>query len=456
MEKKKDENSFYKLIMMIAIPITLQSLLQSSLTIVDQFMVGQLGEDCIATLALSNKFYNIYLYIVLALTGGIGIFISQFWGKKDVKSIIKTLKIPFAFGGGAMIIFTAAAFVFSNQILSMLTNDAEVITRGAEIQKIYFLSVLPVLITNIYSTLLRSTYNVKWPMITGFGSIIMNTLLNYVLIFGKLGFAPMGIEGAAIATVISRWLEAAALMIVVHVFNKTLSFNIISVFKGKLEKSFLLRCAKSIWPLLALNLVFISADTLYSSIYGNMGTQDMAAMSIMYPIQGFSIGLFNGLSSATAIILGNKIGSKEIDTAEQYAKRILKLTTAFTIVISALLVLASKLYLSFYQVSQTVYDNAQKLIVVSAIFLCVRVLNMVIGQGIIQSGGNTSYVLFLDIIGMWCIGLPFAYLGAFIFNLPIYAVYFLVSLEEVLRLILGLRKVLTKQWANDLISDIKV
>lgn len=450
--EKKD--SFYKTLVLIALPITLQSLLQASLTILDGLMVGQLGEQHIATIALSNRFFYIYQYIIAALVGGAAIFISQFWGKEDTKSIVKTLKIPLLIGIIALVVFGIIVFVFPSQSIGVFTKDKSVIADGAYLQKLYYMSALPLLLTNIYAVLLRSTCNVKLPMIAGIISIVLDTILNYVLIFGKFGFEALGAEGAVISTVIARWLEALILFLFIYFKKKPFSFRITEVFNHKLDKTFKKCFWKAMWPLLTLNLVYVLADTIYSRIYGLIGTNEMAAMSILFPIQGFSIGLFSGLSSATGIILGNKLGSNKTDTAVTYAKKILRISTLLTLVIAAVLVLISDFYLGFFNISVDVYDKSKMLIYVAAIFLCVRVLNMIIGQGIIQSGGDTKYILFLDIIGMWCIGVPLAYLAAFVFHLPIYVVYCFVSIEEAVRMILGLRKVRSKEWAINLVDDI--
>lgn len=447
--------SFYKTLLKIALPITLQTLLQSTLVIIDQMVVGQLGEQAITAVAIGNKFFTVYQYLVVAITAGVGIFIAQFWGKKEMSNILKTLKLPFVMGGVVFIVFVLAISIFSQQSIRVFSSDPNVIEQAEMVQKIYFISALPLLLTNIYATLLRSTCRVKVPMITGIISIILNTVLNYIFIFGKLGFEPMGACGAAYATVIARIVETVILIAVVHI-SSDVRFNILDVFRNKLDVTFIKRCLKSIWPLFILNLVFISADTIYSSVYGNMGTDEMAAMSIMFPIQGFSIGMFNGMSSATAIILGVKLGAGEIDIAKKYAKRILKISTILTLIISVILAIISNLYLSVYNISDVVFDISHKLILVSALFLCVRVLNMVIGQGIIQSGGNTRYILFLDIIGMWCVGVPVAFISAMLLHFPIYWVYFVISLEEVVRLILGLRKVMKGDWAQNLVEDISM
>lgn len=453
-ETLQKQESFYKTLFKIALPITLQSLIQSSLNIIDQLMIGKLGEFMMTTITLSNKLFNIFLYIIFALTGGCSIFIAQFWGKNDRKNISKTLKIPFLVGFLTIAIFLFIVIFFPNQSMRLFTNDENVVLLGGKMQKLYFISALPVLLINIYATLARSTCHVKLPLITGMISMGTNTLLNYILIFGKLGIEPMGIKGAVIATVIARFLEAILLLTIIHTVYKTIAFNPITMIKSKLDNIFIKRFIKSLWPLLTLNIVFVLADTVYSSVYGKMGTNDMAAMTTMFPIQGFSIGLFAGFSSATAIILGTKLGEKQFDLAINYSKRILKTTAIITIGVSAIIVAISDFYLGFYNIKPEVFANSKKLIFVSAIFLCVRVLNMVIGQGIIQSGGNTKYMLFLDLIGMWCFGVPLAYISAFVLDCPIYIVYLIISLEEVIRLVLGMRKVRSKDWARNLVDDI--
>lgn len=453
--RASETESFYKMLLKIAFPITLQSLIQSALTIIDQMMVGQLGEQAISSIAIGNKFFIVYQYLVVAITGGVGIFIAQFWGKKEMSNIVKTLKLPIFMGGIVFVAFFLLVAIFPQQSIRVFSADPNVIEQGAVVQKIYLISALPVLLTNIYSTLLRSTCRVKVPMITGIISIVLNTMLNYILIFGKFGLEPMGVYGAACATVVARVVETVILIAVVHI-KSDVRFNILDVFRNKLDVTFIKRCLKSIWPLFILNVVFVSSDTIYSSLYGNMGTDEMASISIMVPLQGFSIGLFNGISSATSIILGVKLGGKEIDVAKKYAARILKISTILTLIIAVILAVSSNWYLSIYNINDVVFEISHNLVLVAALFLCVRVLNMVIGQGIIQSGGNTRYILFLDIIGMWCIGVPIAFISVMLFHFPIYWVYFMISLEEVVRLILGLRKVKKGDWAKNLVEDISM
>lgn len=441
---------------MVALPITLQCIMQSLLPVIDEIMVGQLQETSIAALTASNRIYNIYYYIVLALSGATAIFVTQFWGNNKKDSIPKAFKIPIIIGLAALALYLIVAFLMPQQSVEVFSNDQQVVEIGIVLQKIYALSAIPILLTNLYSTLLRSTYNVKIPMLIGIFSVVINTLLNYVLISGFYFVPKLGVYGAAIATLIARFLEATLLILYVYVKKHNISFNIIKILRSKLDVDFTRAYYKAMIPLLTLNILFILADTSYSAIYGQMGTASLTAASIMFPIQGFSIGLFSGLATATAIILGNQLGCQKYQTAIDYSRQILKITTILTIIISVILGGVSYLYVSFYNVSAEVQFNAQILVIVSAVFLTVRVLNMVMCQGVIQSGGDTKFILILDIIGPWCIGVPLAFLGAIVLHLPIYTVYILISMEEVVRLILGLIKVLKGNWAKNLVSDLSV
>lgn len=452
----KENKHLYRNLLIIGIPITLQCIMQSLLPIIDELMVGQFGDIAISSITAGNRIYNIYYFIVLSLAGATSIYVTQFWGNKKPENIPKAFKIPLIIGFVALGIYLGIAFLLPTQSISLFSSDAEIIANGAIIQQIYALSALPVLFSNLFATLLRSTKQVKVPMFCGIFSVVLNTVLNYVLIFGFYFIPSMTIYGAALATLIARTIEALLLAGYIYIVNRNYKFNLIKIFGCKVDKEFKKVFYESMIPLLTLNILFIVADTIYSAIYGQMSASDLAAASIMFPIQSFSIGLFNGMASATAIILGTELGKENYDTAISYSKKIIKITTVLSIMVSILLACFSYTYVSFYNVSDEVLQCATLLVIVSAFYLTVKILNMVTCQGIIQSGGNTKYVLFLDIIGPWCVGIPMALLGAYVFHFPIYIVFAMLSIEEVVRLVLALVKVYKFEWATNIVSDLKV
>lgn len=454
MESRK---TLYKQLIIVGLPITFQCLMQSILPIIDEIMVGTLGEEAIASIAVANRIYSIFYFIILALIGATSIYVTQMWGGNKKESIEKAFKIPFLIGFLTLITYLAIAFFAPTQSVSLFTNDPAIIEKGAMIQKIYALSAVPILFSCMFQTLLRSTKQVKAPMVCGIVSVVLNTVLNAVFIFGFAFIPALGYVGAAVATLLARVIEAVLLAGYIYIIKRNeIRFNIFKILTVSVDAQFKNAYYKSMLPLLVMNILFSVADTVYSMIYGQMGADAIAAVSIMFPIQGFSVGLFNGLASATAIILGNELGKKNFDTAISYSKRIIRITAVLSVCISALLAGCSQMYVSMYHVSETVQFYAMMLVIVSAFYLTVKVLNMVVCQGIIQCGGNTKFLLLLDFIGPWCIGIPLALLGTFVFHLAVPAVFALLTLEEVVRLVLGLIKANKHEWATNLVSDMKV
>ncbi|MBQ8538980.1 MAG: MATE family efflux transporter [Ruminococcus sp.] len=454
MENKKN---LYKQLVIVGLPITLQCLMQSLLPIVDELMVGQLSENAIASITVGNRIYSIFYFIIMALVGATSIYVTQLWGSKKKESIEKAFKIPFLVGLFTLFIYLFVAFFLPTQSVSLFASESDIIRTSAMVQKIYALSAVPVFFSCMFQTVLRSTKHVKAPMVCGIVSVIMNTILNAVFIFGFAFIPAMGFVGAAIATLLARIIEALLLAGFVYISNRhEFKFNIFRILTLKVDAQFKKAYCHTMFPLLLMNVMFAVADTVYSVIYGQMGADAIAAISIMFPIQGFSIGLFNGMASASAIILGNELGEKHIDTAISFSKSIVRVTTVLSIAISAVLAGFSQVYVSMYNVSEQVQFYSLMLVLVSAFYLTFKVLNMVISQGIIQCGGETKFVLLLDIIGPWCVGIPLALLGTFVLDLPVYIVFAMLTMEELVRIVLGFYKYRKFEWATNIVSDIKV
>ena len=188
----------------------------------------------------------------------------------------------------------------------------------------------------------------------------------------------------------------------------------------------------------------------YSIVYGRMGTSEVASITLTYPIQSLSIGLFAGVSSAAGIMIGNKLGLGENGLAFKYSKKFIKMGIIGSAVFGVLLVACSNLYISVFNISTDVRECTFKLLVMFSIVLWIKVSNMIIGGGILRSGGKTKYTLYLDIIGTWGIGVPMGFISAFVFKLPIHWVYLIISGEEVVRFIIGIKMMNSRKWMDDL------
>ena len=438
-----------KQLFVIGAPIVLQTILQTILPMIDQIMVGQLGDDAIALIGLSGNWYSVFFFILLAITGATSVYVAQYWGSQDLKMIPKILRIPVVAGiiFAALLIFVA--FVFPVSSIKVYTNGDELALVASEFQKIYAISAIPCLLTNLYASFLRSTTRVKAPMVTGIIAVATNTTLNYVLMF----VVGMGVKGAVWATLISRVLECLLLATYVHVFDKDVKINPVQIFSEKLEKSFMKKFYVTLVPLVLNNILFIGAAQVYNSFYGHMGTAELAAKGIADPVQSVGIGLFSGMAAATAVILGNRLGNGEVERAIADSKIILRFVLLIAIITSGIIALLSGFYLSFYKITPEVGEISQYFLYVMCVFLTVKIMNMVICQGVLQSGGDTKYILILNIIGQICVGIPLACLSFFVLHLPIYWMYALITMEEVVRVMLAFIKYKKNDWAKNLTEN---
>ena len=401
MEKNK---SFFKTVCALAVPVTLQSMFQSSFSIVDQIMIGQLGSVSVAGVGLAGKFSSIYSVIVSAIGAVAGIMISQYLGQNNKKEVRRSFCTNLMLGGGIAAIFTILCILFSRQIMGLYTKDLATQWEGAGYLTLIAATFLPIAGTTLLSTLFRCTEKPQLPLYASIVSAVLNTGLNYILIFGKLGCAPMGAQGAAIATVISQWVNFL-LMILMLVRNpsalaKPEDHASISVKNNwKQYLSMLL-------PILVCEVVWSLGENVYAAIYGHMGTDASAAMTLINPIQGLVIGALCGLSQAASVIIGKQLGTGAYEESYTSARKLIFYGAAGASILSVIVILTSTFYVEIYQVEDIVKDLTRQILVAYALVAPFKVLNMILGGGIIRSGGRTKYVMFIDMTGTWCFGVP--------------------------------------------------
>ncbi|MBB6713262.1 MATE family efflux transporter [Clostridium gasigenes] len=443
-----NEKSYYKTMLAIAIPVSVQSLFQASLSVIDQFMVGQLGQEAIATVGLGSRFSFIFLVTLSAVGTTTSIMVSQYWGKKDTKNIVNVFGGNLIFGMIITVIFSLISLMFSKQVLGIYTNDMSIVELGSKYLVINAIGYIPMLLITIYASVLRSTEHVKSPMYAGAFAVVLNTLLNYLLIFGNFGFPKMGVLGAAYATTITRFLEAGLLIAFTYANKYPGAYKIKEICD--ISSVFIKKILVISTPLLINEFMWALGETMYSIVYGRMGTSEVASMTLTYPIQSLSIGLFAGMSSAAGIMIGNKLGLGENELAFKYSKKFIKMGIVGSTIFGILLVACSNLYISIFNISSDLKECTFKLLVMFSIVLWIKVSNMIIGGGILRSGGKTKYTLYLDIIGTWGIGVPLGFVSAFVLKLPIHWVYLIISGEEFVRFIIGLKIMHSRKWMDNL------
>ena len=444
----KTQEHFFKAVCTLAIPVALQSMLQSSFSMVDQIMIGQLGEINVAGVGLAGKFASIYSVVISAIGAVAGIMIAQYLGQKNRSEVRRSFFTNLLLGAGIAGMFMVICTLFPNQIMGAYTKDVQTRQAAAEYLMLVSGTFVPMAGATLLSTLFRCLEKPRLPLYASILSALLNTGLNYILIFGKLGISPMGVRGAAFATVISQCANFLLMFLMLSQNGSLLKSN-----EG--EPTVTLRMNwKQYWsmllPLLVCEVVWSLGENVYAAIYGHMSTDASAAMTLTNPIQGLVIGALCGLSQAASVIIGKHLGSGENEEAYWSAKKLMLYGAIGSALLSVIVMIASKAYVGIYQVDNAVKTMTMQILFAYAIVVPFKVLNMILGGGIIRSGGRTKYVMFIDMVGTWCFGVPLGLLSAFVWKLSIPYVYFLLSLEECIRFGISLIVFRRRKWMNQL------
>ena len=444
MEQKQ---SFLKMVCNLAIPVALQSMLQSSFSIVDQIMIGQLGSVSVAAVGFAGKFSSIYSVVVAAIGAVAGIMISQYMGQNNKKEIKRSFYLNLLISLGLAIVFTGICILLPEKIMGLYTKDAQTITASAEYLKFIAGTFLPIAGATLLSTLFRCMEKAQLPLYASIAAAVLNTGLNYILIFGKFGFPLMGAKGAAIATLISQLANFSIMLVMLFKHNEFLKKNqeeeITSEFYWK-------QYVAMLFPILICEFMWSLGENVYAAIYGHIGTDTSAAMTLINPIQGLMIGALCGLSQAASVIIGKKLGNKEYDDAYESAKKLILYGFVGSVVLSLVIIATSAFYVEIYQVEAIVKTLTRQILIAYAFVAPFKVLNMIVSGGIIRSGGKTKYVMLIDMVGTWGFGVPLGLISAFVLNLSIPYVYFILSLEECIRFGISIVVLRKKKWMQSL------
>ena len=442
------DRKFLSNMLKIALPIMIQNLVTSSLNMADTIMVGKLGEVEIAAVGIANQYFFLFTMILTGLCGGCSVFISQYWGKKDFTNIKRMLGLGLVSALFVSIVFMAAGFFSPETIISLFNKESIVIDLGGKYLLIVLFSYIFTAVTFVYGYSLRSIGNTVAPLVVNIAALLCNVFFNYVLIFGKLGAPALGVEGAAIATLIARVLEAIILVILVYLDKGVFAANASELLN--LNMDFFKKSYSIILPVLLNDVLWAMASLIYSVVYGRMGTGATAAIQICNTVSNMFMVVTFGMASASAIMVGNSIGEGKEDQAVDYAKKFMAVSLFVSILLGLILALTAPLILDLFNVSDEVRSSTLIMLYIISFIFVIRFLGMVIIVGILRGAGDARSSLIIEGSTMWFIGVPLTIMGALLFKLPVHLVYALAILEEVAKFILGLMRLKSRKWINNI------
>jgi putative MATE family efflux protein len=443
------DKKFLRKVIAITTPITLQALLNTSLNLVDNVMIGSLGQTSIAAVGLANKVFFVFTLLLFGIVSGSSILTAQYFGKKDIKNIRKVLGMSLVMGLIGAIFFVIPSLLCPEIVMSIFTPSTETIKIGATYLSIAAISYPLTAVTNVYVALLRGVNQVKAPVFVTLFSIVIKVILNYTLIFGHFGVPAFGVRGEAIATLIARTIECTLILSIVYIQKGPAAAKLKELisFDNKFVKLFFV----TVSPVILNEFMWGLGVTMYSLVYGRMGDGAVAAITITQTVEQIITVIFQGISAATAVILGNELGANKLEEAKVHAKYFIILQFIAALIMAATCLGIRTPIITLFNVTEGVGLDIRKCLLVFSCYLPFKVFNWVNIVGILRSGGDTKAALLLDITGVWLVGIPFAYLGGMFFGLPIYFVYAMVTFEEVYKFILGLRRYNQRVWLKNLV-----
>ena len=438
---------FYKTLFIIALPIILQNLLQTFVNMLDSVMVGQLGADEIASVGLGNQIFFILNMMLFGINSGASIFITQYWGKKDISGIRKTLGIALMLSFVLSIIFFIATQVMPSVLIGFYSKDTKVIALGASYLRIVGWSYPFMAVSFAYQLSFRSTEHVNLPMISTSIAFFVNAILNYLLIFGIGPFPRMGIDGAAVATIFSRIIEFIVTVTWAYShryepcgkLKELLSFNS-SMFARFIKIALPVIINESLWGL---------GVTAQNSIFSHTSTEAIASYSILSTISQLTWVFFIGVGNAAGIIIGKNIGSGQEDKARAYAVRFSWFMPVMAVFIGALLYPLSFSLPYLFKVDQEILHQSTLMLYILMCFYPINAFNMCFIVGVCRAGGDTVYAALNDIIWMWLLAIPLGCLAAFVLKLPPYLIYLCFFSEQIVKCIAGIIRIKSGKWLNN-------
>lgn len=444
------DREFIRSMLAIALPVAFQQLITASLNMIDVLMVGQLGETAVAALGLANQIFFLLILFLFGVTSGMSIFTAQYWGKGDVENIRKVLGICLTIAILVGAIFTLAATLVPQLLMSFYTEDQEVIKLGSDYLRIVGLSYIMMAITISYISVLRSITMVKMTVVVASLALGLKTLLAYLLIFGIGIFPELGVRGAAIGTAFGWTFECILLLILVYTLKTPLAASPLSLFRFK--RPFAMSVLKTSMPAAINEILWSFGITTYNAVYARIGTEAIAAVNINSTIEELVFVLFIGLGNASAVMVGNKIGAGGKDLAFEYGRRFTILGVTAALIGGAIVLLVRSAVVGLYHISPAAVESLRGLMLVYSLSIWIKVFNFMLFIGALRAGGDTRYAMFTELFSIWAIGVPCALIGGFVLHLPVYGVYALVLLEEIAKAIIVFRRYLSRKWIHDLVN----
>jgi putative MATE family efflux protein len=445
-----DKRAFWRAVIFLSLPVAAQMLMQSLLGMADVIMVGDLGASAIAAVGLAAKIHFLLLVLMSGLATGCSILIAQYTGAKDFVSCQRTLAVTLLVGTLVMLPFTLVFGFASNTWVDWINPDPQVVSLAAQ----YLIITAPVLLLTqwivIYEASLRALGSTTMPLVAGVFAAALNIAGNYALIAGHWGFPALGVAGAAWATLIARLLQLMIVIGWVYARKHGFALNLAQLRMG-IDKTQIHRYLAFSMPLVANYAIWALGNSTYHLVTGYAGTEALAVMGVIVPIESAFFALFVGLANASAVLIGRELGAGNNETVWYLHQFFDRITYVLLILLCTALWFARPwMLLIFDQLDEKSTDLLLNTLGVFCLLVWVKIINMMRIIGVLRAGGDNRFTLITDTIVMWLFGLPIYIAVVFLTKISFVYIYALMFLEDFLKFIPVIKRVISRKWMNNL------
>ncbi len=441
------DKEFNKKLLSLILPISFQQFMLAVVSASDAVMLGMISQDKMAAVSLAVQVSFVENLFLAAMTIGLSMLAAQYWGKKDIASVEKIFAYVMKLTVAVSFVFFAMALFVPVELMKIFTNEQILIDSGAEYLRVVSLSYLLTGISQIYICVLKNSGRAKEASIISSTCMGLDMIMNVVLILGLFGFARLEIIGAAISTVIARGIEVV--LCIVEIARKDI-VKLRWKYLSQTDKVLRMDFWKYTTPVLGNEIVWGVGFTMYSVMMGHMGTDAVAANSIANIVKNLVASLCMGLGGGSGILIGNELGAGRLERAKKYGDRLCKMAFLCGVLCGILLLILIPVILMIVKLTDGAADYLRWMLVVCSYYLIGKSVNSTTIAGIFCAGGDSRFGFLCDAIVMWCIIVPFGMICAFVLKLPVVWVYFIISLDEFVKLPAVYRHYKKYNWVKDL------
>ncbi len=450
---KAENRRFYHAMASLVIPITIQNFITNAVNSADVFMLGYVGQTELSAVSLANQFQFLLSGVFFGISSGVTMLASQYWGKKDTNSIQAVMGIAVKIAAVITIALAIGAVAAPEALMSIYTNNGELISIGARYLRIIGVSYVCMSFSQVYLCALRSIERAPISTVISTTALVMNIALNAVFIFGIGGAPKLGVIGVAIGTVTARIVELL-LCLVDAARGKVFRINLRLMFGS--HKLLFQDFVKYAVPALINDCAWTVAFSMYSAIMGRLNADVVAASSVASTVRSLCTILCFALGAGASVLLGIEIGEGKMDEVKRDAKKSCYVTLAVGVLTGLFLLLIRPLVFVFFNLTERASGYLDIMLIISSYYVVGQAMNTLLIAGVFRAGGDSRFGMVCDIIVMWCVSVPLGLLAAFVFKLPPMVVYFVLCLDEFWKIPVVYRHYKSFRWLKDITREFEM